>query len=281
MLTKPRPVDALAGQQDIWRLRQPLNTSAVVFESSSSFSAIALGPDSDFSRVHATYMDPHLPERVQEATISVGSPFIGRLSAFEDQRYAVSDAAGRLLLWTDQRFRLRKFEDPNSWVRYWNIPPVFDVIGYMRGSPGAVAAARSDRRIQGNFPLSAPWGSPPPGSNRITIPFYGRRFFSIDFQPVDTQDLSGPFTLDIFGHTFASGESEPGETGVGLDSIVSLKNDESVSLTERMRFSISASDVGFFDYIEVRLETNEEDDVFDGTGKEQLGVTIITSDEEA
>lgn len=161
-----------------FRLNTPLVSDGDIYEASVGAQAFAIGPDSDISKVNVGYFDDQVPRFMNKVALSQKRSFTGRLDARNNSYYAPSNRPGRLLIWPDELYNVDYRPPGWSSGENWRvdlIPPVLDVIQYF-SIPAAIEHVRNDRvyRFQ-QLPLNGT------GRYYLVIPFYGRRYASIQF----------------------------------------------------------------------------------------------------
>jgi len=245
--------------KDFWRLRQKLESSGDIFEIDNSIIALYVGPDSDISELEVTYYDEQIQGQLQQAVISPGAPFVGRLDALLATTAQATGQPARILVTArdivDQSYLRPTALQPASIVR---IPTFIDLVGVF-GNLITVPQLRSDRSFRS--PLIPFLGTGFVGSTDIVFPVYNRRLVTV------TVDVP-PFT-DLFASidcvTLTPGANNH-PVNIGTMTFPSL----SVGATQTL--AIKASAVGVYDLLIVNLSS--------AVAAGSASVTIRASDRE-
>ncbi len=183
-----------------FRLNTPLVSDGDIYESAQSTAGLAIGPDSDISKVNIAYFDDQVQGFQNQLAISPQRPFPGLIAARNEVGYEPSNVPGRILMWPDDLYnpdwRPSDF-DPGQW-RLDFVQPVLDVVEYF--SPVGQVVGRNDKtyryhQIPINNSNGGFWG--------LVIPFYGRRYASIFFG--NLRVTNDPITLAVYGLTYSQG----------------------------------------------------------------------------
>ncbi len=249
-------IEVLNGK-DFWRLRQELESVGDIFEIDVSCVALYVGPDSDAGNLRVVYFDPQqTPNELQEATISPGAPFLGRIDALLSQQIASTGQKARILVspadLIDNNYVRPGVTQPAVTVR---VPAFIDIVGVF-GNLISVPQMRSDRRWQSPLLSVGAGGAGFVNSTDIQFPIYGRKCWTVSVtRPSATQVLD----VSIEGVRLTPGAVNP-SVQLGTMSFPAI----SVDLTQSLSFRacetglIPSSDVqrpgGFFDILLVNLQ---------------------------
>lgn len=178
----PQPdsnIPAIAGE-DYFRIFQQLLTPGDIFESEQSSHAIAVGPDSDISRVTCVFFDDDKdnPTRMTQAIVSPERAFVGTVNARNEAKYVPSGVRARVLFYSTDivqpDYVPAGFDPAKDVVRV--IRPVLDVIQYFTNQP-SLEPQRNDKV----FELSQyQWYAlADDGTTSLVLPYYGRSYANI------------------------------------------------------------------------------------------------------
>ena len=243
-----------------FRLNTLLSSPGDIYESEQGALGLALGPDSDISRIRVAYYDDqNTTTGMAQVVVDRNRSFVGRVAARNDATYQPAARPGRILFWADDLY------DPSytpSGATGYNsandhlfiVAPRFDVIEYFDEQPSGIAPPRADReyQFQNFFPdISHPsW---------LLVPCYGRKygFLSISSDATGGADLA----FRVWGINFGLGSAYTQETelyGATLSSggQISLNNVVGPgALTERGGGTpTTGTTAGMFDYLLVNAK---------------------------
>ena len=185
-MTYPQPNsnDPVQAGQDFFRLNTALVSPGDIYESEVTANALAVGPESDISRINVAYYDSTQATKMNQVTISPDRLMTGVITASPANLYVPSNVAARALIWPDQTFDqkfvphmvLAGVPTPVGYVEF--IRPVLDVIQYFKGQT-SLPPQRNDKeyrlqelRIDGNFAAGVAIG--------YVFPYYGRKYACIE-----------------------------------------------------------------------------------------------------
>lgn len=198
-----------------FRLNTPLISDGDVYESAQGAQAFAIGPDSDISKVNIAYFDDQVPNFVNQFAISPERSFPGLVAARNEVDYVPSNRPGRILLWSDELYNPTwspSFIDVAGRIDFE--VPVMDVIQYFAPSGLSTNQGRNDREYWYDF-LNAPADEVYPNSWVLVIPFYGRRFFTMNFKSDETTQLTD-IQVTVSGLHYKPGTNQTAATVVPL-----------------------------------------------------------------
>lgn len=248
---------ALAGA-DYFRLNTPLVSAGDLYESQQSCHALALGPESDISRVNVNFLDSQSPQALNGLRIGPVRDFVGRVDALNNSAlYLPSNRPGRVLIWPDEIY------DPN-YIPNSGFNPDFDVIQFITPQldviqyfkpPVSLQSQRVDKTFYfQDFPL--PEGLALNNSYNLMIPYYGRRYAYISFTNWSNILPVGNIDYEIVGVNFAIAL-----TGVGGPF---EKHGETVLLAttavnggSQQVLIVTAPQHGMFDMIRIRMQRTD------------------------
>ena len=198
-----------------FRLNTPLISDGDVYQSQQGAQGFAIGPDSDVSKVNIAYFDDQVPNFLNQIAITPERSFPGLIAAQNDKTYAPANTPGRILIWSDELYNPTwspSFIDIAGRIDFE--VPVMDVVQYFAPAGNAMNQGRNDKEYWYPF-LNAPANAFGPNTWVIVIPFYGRRYFSMNFQSdgtVQTADIQ----VTINGLHYKPGTNETAATAVPL-----------------------------------------------------------------
>ncbi len=197
------------------RLNTPLISDGDIYESAQGAQGFAIGPDSDISKVNIGYFDDQVPRFLNQFAITPDRPFPGLVAARNEVTYQPSGRPGRTLIWSDELYN-------NTWSpSFIDIAgridfevPVMDVIQYFAPAAAAMNSGRNDKEYWYDF-LNAPANEFGPNAWVLVIPFYGRRFFSMNFVSDATVQVA-TINVSILGLHYKPGTNETAATTMPL-----------------------------------------------------------------
>lgn len=226
--------------QSFFRLNTELISDGDIYDSPQGTHGLAIGPDSDISKVNIAYYDEQVARFMNQVSISPSRPFPGNIAARNDAVYAPSSRPGRILIWPDELFnedfRPSDF-DPGS-CRLDAITPVLDVVEYF--SP--LALSNGQRNDKEYYFQNLAWQGL---RYYILIPYYGRRYANV----IISNETDDEFTVSGFGVIYKQ-KADSGLTGVEIPVIASTV----FSVFEENQFEIKASSEGMFDALYFKFE---------------------------
>lgn len=238
---QPDPNQYVLNGQEFFRLNTLLLSDGDIYESPQGSYGLAIGPDSDISKVNVAYFDAAQERFMNQVSISPSRPFPGRIPAANDSKYAPSARPGRLLFWPDEiyneDYRPSDF-DPGG-CRLDAYTPVLDVVQYY--SP--LALSNGQRNDKEYYFQRLPWQT---ARYYILIPYYGRRYANV----IISNETDAEMTVAGFGVTYKL-KGNSGLTGVEVPVIASTV----YSIFEENQFEIKASTDGMFDAIYLKFES--------------------------
>lgn len=230
--------------QELYRLTTELDTSGDIYEIDVSSKALAIGPNSDIAAVNAYYyyLNNVSNQVVHPVTVSVNSPFVGRVDARNDPSAKYPGRIpGRILVTPAD------IVPPIGWTPL-NANPATDIISVIRpridlltyfSPPSAIAERRADFFTRGRLTILGGGGG-----TWIAIPFYRRKFLSV--RVVNTGALAGR-SLELIGNAFTlNTTSRVYEVSLGVTALAA-------GLNATTSIAVRASTVGLFDYIIARF----------------------------
>jgi hypothetical protein len=134
--------------KNFWRLKKRIESSGDIFEIDTSLIALYVGPESDVADLQVTYYDKNVPGELQQAVISPGAPFIGRLDAQLDTTVVATGQRARILVSpadiVNPAYLRPQLLQPFRTIR---VPPFIDLVGVF-GDLIQVPMQRSDRQFR-------------------------------------------------------------------------------------------------------------------------------------
>lgn len=234
---------ATVARQDIWRLSGPLESSGDIYEGDVSATAIAIGPNSDISRMQAVYFDEQAENSTAIGSFSVSRPWTGRIDARNSGQYPSKDKA-LILLSTQDLVPQSNYRPPSAGVDdvIELMRPCLDVFFYL-SALGDVNAERSDKaHLYEQLPdfanANPQW---------FLVPFYGRRFTEVTLKNlafVGALDV----TAELYGLNMSNVLADPSLTDNGNQEILLDSKVISAGTSETMAVQSRA-----FDYLGVKL----------------------------
>lgn len=242
---QPDPNKYAIGGQKFWRLNTPLLSDGDIYESEQGAAGFAIGPDSDISKVNIAYFDDQVSGFQNQVSISPQRPFPGTMYARNDSTYVPSNRPGRFLIWPAEFFRADERPEgfqPNT-HRFDIVTPRLDVIEYF--SPLGLNAGRNDKEYRYQF---IPFGPSVEGDVVNTwwlqIPFYGRRYASIEFFNANIGGATG-VSISVHAVTFA--------TLTGVTSQRQIVAPVAVASGVEQNTPVRSSTMGMFDMLLIKL----------------------------
>jgi hypothetical protein len=259
---------AVLNGQEFFRLFQLLESGGDIFEIDTGTKALCVGPQSDLSNYNVNFFDFQAPDNIDEVSLSLGNPIIGRLDALLATQYPTASGlpAGILL-------SSRDFVD-NNWLPAGWTPPVFnfpdppvggdviaarvipkvDIFSYLRDPP-AIAPLRDDRLYQFPFTVSLA----PPWRFWWIMPYYGRRYGEFSFNNLSGGGLAQTYTINAMGVNLMPGvQDATGDTPGASKSIETTLFGGPIVVPPGSRSNrlIKSDTDGMFDLIAVNLVTD-------------------------
>lgn len=189
-----------------FRLNTPLTSDGDIYESAQGAQAFAIGPDSDISKVNIAYFDDQLVGAgyLNQVAISPDRPFPGLIAARNTDLYMPAKRPGRILMWSDELYNptwAPDFIDIAGRIDFE--VPVLDVVQYFAPAGLITSPGRNDKEYWYDF---IPFPAAGVGVNNtwiLVIPFYGRRFASVELY----NGQAGTLTQDITGLIYKPGSN--------------------------------------------------------------------------
>jgi hypothetical protein len=226
-----------------FRLNTILSSPGDIYESQQSGHAIALGPDSDISKVAVAYFDDQVPTFMQQTSIGSDRSFVGRIDARNEVTYQPIGRPGRVLFWSDDLFN-SQFRPvgflPNDDL-FNRIDPCLDVIQFFSPQQ-ALVPRRNDKSwlIQN---VAAPLNL----STYFMLPFYGRRYGLVEI----TNRSPNLFNWAVSGVNFAISPSGAG----ALDQVTPIRPLGALASGVQEITKITPETVGMFDYLLLQIKS--------------------------
>ena len=211
----PNPDNYALNGYKFFRLNTPLTSGGDMYESAQGAQGFAIGPDSDISKDNSGYFDDQVPRYLNQVAISPERPFPGMIAARNDVAYAPSNRPGRILIWSDELYNPTwspNFVDIAGRIDFE--VPVLDVVQYFAPAAQSMNSGRNDKEYWYDF-LNAPPNEFGPNTWVIVIPFYGRRYFNMNFQSDATKQLAD-IQVTILGLHYKPGSVDTAATTVPL-----------------------------------------------------------------
>lgn len=233
---QPSSDEAILDSQELFRIRQPVESAGSIYEIDTPTRAVYIGPNSDLSEVRLQYMDKQAgATQIQEADVSVGGPFVGRLDALMATKFPTTGLFGRILAYPVDIVE-PDYERPTGALatpaRRFNVVPQIDLICAVKALP-EVPNVRADRTLRfPRVPFNNAAGGADDGSTDIVIPIYGRRMVTVQMV---TYVLTAHIT------TFYLVALQPGTPSAFAKEIGSISK-PSVSVTDTDSVVFRASD---------------------------------------
>ena len=205
---QPNSNDYALNGYKYFRLNTLLSSPGDIYESAQSGHALAIGPESDISKVNVAYFDDQVPTYMQMTTIGEDRGFVGRIDARNEVTYQPAGRPGRLLFWSadlyDSTFRPPGFSVITD--LFLPIAPRLDVIQYFDQQP-SLSPKRNDK----TYNLSMlPTPTAVLGSVYAVIPFWGRRYAMLQV----TNKSTGPFSFAASGINYAIASAASASTQI-------------------------------------------------------------------
>lgn len=269
-MSYPQPLasqEVLEGQE-FFRLFTELDSSGDVYEMDVSAKAFVIGPQSDIARVRVTYWDPILRGNSQSFVVSVDDPFLGRVDAFDTNKYPLVNTQGRILISPEDILE-------NSW-RPSNVagvvafqPPRIDLLAYL-SPPPAVPSKRADFKQEGRLQIGAS------GTSSLVYPYYRRKFASVQI----TNFAAGTgYTVGVNGITFTTDANVPIVDGTSYrvqTTAIVAPTAIAAGAGSTTTVRVKASTSGLFDYLVI----NVAGPPISGAVVAPIYYTILFTDEE-
>lgn len=209
-------LDVLNGQE-VFRLKQAIESGGDIYEFDSGSKGLVVGPQSDLATYRINYYDDQASDKIGESVLSLDNPILGRVDALLDREYPTAQIPGNILIspvdFIDPDWK------PSGWRNFVNgltpydslvcYPPLqVDLVSHLR-DPQIVAPRRDDKVYRfssfGVGSVVTAW---------YFFPFYGRRFFEFLFTNLSAAET---YTFDFYGVALAPGiqgatAQDPGET---------------------------------------------------------------------
>lgn len=260
---QPSSALSVLGNEEFFRIRQPVGSPGDIFEVDSSTRAIYLGPLSDVSEVGVDYLDTQAQRSMNLATISAGGPFVNRLDALLDQPYpGLGGQTGKLLAYpidnVDPAYVRAVSEESDTPARRYNLVPYIDLICALKTVP-SIPQVRPDKTYRLKVPMNNEDGDEDNGSTDLVIPIYGRRMVSIyEITPAHV-----PHFVNVFQASLPFGVSPQAAT-LGFYQIFSVNSATTTNTVFRASDQnngaptgvLDSSDPAFPDYTLDTIRTN-------------------------
>jgi hypothetical protein len=179
-----------------FRLNTLLSSPGDIYESAQGGLALALGPDSDISKVDVAYFDDQVPNFMNQTSLGPSRSFVGRVDARNEVNYMPIGRPGRILFWSDDlydpNFRPAGFSELQN--RIIIIQPRLDVIEFFKEEP-SLLPERNDKTYQFQDVPTGLAGK----AGYILIPYWGRRYAFVEMTNKQVSSTS----FGIFGVNFA------------------------------------------------------------------------------
>ncbi len=255
---------ASLGGQEIYRLTETLESSGSIFEIDVGCQALIIGPDSDISQCNVTYFDPLQPQNVNQLTVSIDSPYIGRIDANPAQPFPFSGNPGKLYVTPRDKVENIAVTQSISFIK-----PKIDLLCYLT-PPSNIPTARRDFETEGRVQIVDAGGGQ--GSTSFYFPFYKRRFLAIRTRSI----AAGTRTVAVNGIKFRVQNlaySVPlfaATAFPGAGAVLSIV----LTASQLLTLATVTSGTGFFDYIQVIFAG----DAISGTASDAPNYNIVASD---
>lgn len=201
---QPNSESPVVNKSSFFRLTTTMVSDGDIYESRVGSNAVALGPESDISKLNVAYFDKSQQGNMAIAPISPQRMFVGEMYAFNggSELYTPANTPGRILFWPSELWNptyspFNPFSPFGTNGRVDYITPVIDVIQYF-GSPPSIAPSRNDKNYHyQNYPF---FTDPVlGGANALMVPYYGRKYGYVSF----SQNSIASMDLSIYGVNFA------------------------------------------------------------------------------
>ncbi len=177
---QPASATDVTGNEEFFRIRQPVTSPGDIFEIDSSVHALYLGPLSDVSEVTLEYWDRQAQRQMQIGNVSAGGPFVNRVDSLLDTQYPTIGQQARILAYPADIID-PAYERPNPTLhvtRTYNLVPYLDLIATLKEIP-VIPQVRPDKTYRLKVPVDKSDGEGAAGSTDLVIPIYGRRMVSV------------------------------------------------------------------------------------------------------
>lgn len=243
---QPDPNQNTTIGQKIFRLRTQIVSPGDTYDSTQSGFAFAVGPDSDLANIGINYFDDTIaPTFMNQAAISPGAPFIGKIDVRNEQSYQPSGVPGRIIFSPiDAILPIT----PTTQNIYTNgigtivIPPILDIVQYLSQPPANIPATRNDRHY-----FFGPPAISAPGALSILVPYYGRNYACISLDAVG-ESAARQIALTIWGLKFGPGSGNSGPTSTNKVQLLAQTVANTVLTHE-----LNADTDGQWDYLQLDL----------------------------
>jgi hypothetical protein len=177
---QPSSAIAVLGNQEFFRIRQPVASPGDIFEIDGSVHAVYLGPLSDVSEVALAYWDRQAQRQMNLGAVSAGGPFVNRVDALLDTQYPGIGQQARILAYpADMIDPAYERPDPVSPVtRTYNVTPYIDLIATLKEIP-VIPQVRPDKTYRLKVPVDKSNGLGSGGITDLVVPIYGRRMVTV------------------------------------------------------------------------------------------------------
>lgn len=241
---------AVRNGQEFFRLLQELESGGDIYEIDASVKALCLGPQSDLANLDVFFFDEQSPDSIDQISLAVGNPVIGRIDARLATQYPTTELAARILVTArdpvDNTFVPSSFSTGDSDFVAGRPLPRIDLFAYL-SDPSGYAPLRDDRLY--SFPFIS---TASPADAFYILPYYGRRYGHVEF--TNLQASPQVYTITVLGINLvagvqAAGSVDPGanrarETALGVLDVVSGSTGNLI---------ITQAD-GLFDLLTVQIE---------------------------
>jgi len=199
-----------------FRLNTPLISDGDMYESQQGAQGFAIGPDSDISKVNIGYFDDQVPRFLNQVAITPERAFPGFIAARNDTNYVPANRPGRILIWSDELYNPTwspSFIDIAGRIDFE--VPVMDVVQYFAPAAQAMNQGRNDKEYWYDFIPAPPSTFGSPNTWVLVIPFYGRRFFTMNFKSDETVQVAD-IDVSISGLHYKPGTNNTAATVMPL-----------------------------------------------------------------
>jgi hypothetical protein len=246
---------ALLEELEFFRLNTSLISPGDIYESVQSARAVAIGPDSDISRVNVAYFDETVASTLMnQIGLSPDRAVVSLLPARNNDTYMpvinpANDAEnirpGRILIYPAEFF------DPSyrpqlaaAGDNVTFIAPFLDVLMFFK-NPGAVTGRRVDKIFY--FP-EVPFDAGV-GNTWLIVPYYGRKYGHIS----TLGEPGEPTTIQVLGINYLLGQNAPGAPGVAFETV--LFAEAAISEVDATNVIVTAGNQGCFDAIVLKVSS--------------------------
>jgi hypothetical protein len=225
-----------------FRLNTLLSSPGDIYESAQSGLSLALGPDSDISKVDVAYFDDQVPTFMQRTSIGPERSFAGRMDARNEVTYQPAARPGRVLFWAsdlyDPAFRPAGF---NILTDQFNVvAPRLDVLQYFQ-APASLSTQRNDKTY--NF-QNIVTGAIATADTWLMLPYWGRRYAMIEL----TNKAPDVTAFALYGINFAISINS-----AGFHQQTELVPDSPLIAGAQLKKIVRASVDGMFDMLLMRF----------------------------